>query len=136
MLDGFIARKFDAISKLGAQLDSIADFIMVAVLLIVLYPVVNPSAGILLWMVLIALIRFSSVLVAKRRFGKFAMLHTLGNKLTGLMLFLFPLFLIFIPKTWIMILVCIFASLSALEELAIQLTSTDLDLDKKSLFMK
>ncbi|MGB7593945.1 MAG: hypothetical protein WBL80_00090 [Erysipelotrichaceae bacterium] len=116
--------------------DPIADFLMIGVLLIVLYPVVSPSYFILLWMGLIALIRFISVLVAKYKYGKFAMLHTLGNKLTGLMLFLFPLFLIFIPRTWVMIIVCLLASLSAIEELAIQLTSTDLNLDKKSIFMK
>jgi len=119
MLDGFIARKFDAVSNHGARLDSIADFIMVAVLLVVLYPVVKPSAGILLWMILIALIRFTSTIVAKRKYGQAVILHTLGNKLTGLVLFLFPLFLIVVPKTVVMMLVCLVASFSAIEELAI-----------------
>jgi len=136
MLDGFIARKFHAASTLGARLDSIADFVMIAVLLIVLYPVINPSFAILLWIVLIGVLRFSSMIVAKRKYGKVAMLHTLANKLTGLALFLFPLFLSFIPKSFVMILICLLASLSAIEELAIHLTSTQLILDRKSIFTK
>ncbi len=136
MLDGFIARKFHAASTFGARLDSIADFVMTAVLLIILYPVINPSAAILLWIVLIGVLRFSAMIVAKRKYEKVAMLHTLANRLTGLALFLFPLFLGFIPKPLVMILICLLASLSAIEELAVQLTSTQLNLDKKSIFTK
>ena len=32
MLDGFVARKTDTVSKLGARLDTIADFVFVVVL--------------------------------------------------------------------------------------------------------
>ena len=136
MLDGFIARKFHAESNLGARLDSIADFVMIAVLLIVLFPVINPSVTILLWIVLIGVLRFSSMIVAKRKYGNVAILHTLANKLTGLALFLFPLFLSFIPKPLAMILICLLANLSAIEELAVHLTSAQLNLDKKSIFTK
>ena len=136
MLDGFIARKFHAASNLGARLDSIADFVMLVVLLIVLYPVINPSVAILLWMILIGVLRFSSMIVAKRKYGKVVMLHTLANKFTGFALFLFPLFLNVIPKSLVMILICLLASLSAIEELAVHLTSAQLNLDKKSIFTK
>jgi len=136
MLDGFIARKFHAASNLGARLDSIADFVMLVVLLIVLYPVINPPVVILLWIVLIGVLRFASMIVAKRKYGKVAMLHTLANKLTGLALFLFPLFLNVIPKSVVMTLICLLASLSAIEELAVHLTSAQLNLDQKSIFTK
>ena len=136
MLDGFIARKFHAASTFGARLDSIADFVMIAVLLIVLSPIINPSFAILLWIILIGVLRFASMIVAKRKYGKVAMLHTLANKLTGFALFLFPLFLSFIPKTLVMILICLLASLSAIEELAVHLTYAQLNLDRKSIFMK
>ena len=39
MLDGFVARKTDTVSKLGARLDTIADFVLVVVCLIKLLPI-------------------------------------------------------------------------------------------------
>ena len=48
MLDGYIARKTGTTSKLGEKLDSLADFIMITVLIIILYPIVNPTAQILI----------------------------------------------------------------------------------------
>ena len=136
MLDGFLARKLDAASSLGARLDSTADFVMIVVLLIILYPVINPPAAILIWIILIAVVRFFSMFTAKKRFNSFAMLHTLANKLTGFALFLFPLLLVVIPKRITMLLVCGMASLSAIEELWIQLTSKELNLDRKSIFIE
>jgi CDP-diacylglycerol---glycerol-3-phosphate 3-phosphatidyltransferase len=135
MLDGFIARKLDAMSDLGARLDSIADLVMIIVLLIVLYPMINPSGWILGWMILIGAVRFASMFVAKKKFKTFAFLHTFSNKLTGLALFLFPLFLLFIPKSCVLWSVCGLASLSAIEELGIQLSSQELNLDRKSIFI-
>ena len=41
MLDGFVARKTDSVSKLGARLDTMADFVFVVVCLIKLLPVLR-----------------------------------------------------------------------------------------------
>lgn len=136
ILDGTIARVTQTTSSLGARLDSSADFIMVVVLLFVLYPVVNPPGYILIWMVLIGVVRFISLFIAKVKFRQFVMLHTIANKATGLVLFVFPLFLLFMPKELVMIFVCILASLSATEELIIHLVSHELKINRSSILVQ
>ena len=57
MLDGFVARKTDTASKLGARLDTIADFVFVVVCLIKLLPVLRIPAWLYGWIGIIALIK-------------------------------------------------------------------------------
>ena len=57
MLDGFVARKTDTVSKLGAKLDTIADFVLVVVCLIKLLPVLSIPAWLYAWIGIIALIK-------------------------------------------------------------------------------
>jgi CDP-diacylglycerol--glycerol-3-phosphate 3-phosphatidyltransferase len=136
VLDGYIARKTNTESELGAKLDSIADFILFAVITI----------SIIIWMgnkiqyfipiiIGVAIIRIFSVIIAAIRYHTFAMLHTWGNKMNGFLLFITPLFLMMdrIEIAWI---VCGISLLSALEEMIIHITSNHLDLNRKSLFMK
>ena len=56
MLDGFVARKTDTVSKLGARLDTMADFVFVVVCLIKLLPVLRIPAWLYIWIGIIALI--------------------------------------------------------------------------------
>jgi len=136
IIDGFIARKTGTTSRLGAKLDSMADMIMVGVLLVVLYPIVSITTEILLWIISIAIIRIASMVVALKKYKTFAMLHTYGNKITGLVLFIFPILLPYIHTTVLMYIICAVASISAIEELIIQLTSSQLQLNKQSIFIK
>ena len=57
MLDGFVARKTDTVSKLGARLDTMADFVLVVVCLIKLLPVLRIPAWLYAWIGIIALIK-------------------------------------------------------------------------------
>lgn len=136
ILDGIITRKLAITSEFGARLDSIADFIMICLLIVLLYPRINPSKGIIIWVVCICLIRFVSASVALKKYKKTASLHTYGNKLTGIILFIFPLLGPVISSIAIMIFICIIASFSALEELIIQITSSQLHLDRHSIIRK
>lgn len=136
IMDGFIARKTATTSILGAKLDSMADMIMICVLLVVLYPIVNPAIEIIIWTVFIAIIRLASMVVALKKYKTFASIHTYGNKITGIVLFIFPILLPYIHTTVFMYIVCAVASISAIEELIIQLTSTQLQLNKQSIFGK
>jgi len=136
IIDGFIARKTGTTSRLGAKLDSMADMIMVGVLLVVLYPIVSITTEILLWIISIAIIRIASMVVALKKYKTFAMLHTYGNKITGLVLFIFPILLPYIHTTVLMYIICAVASISAIEELIIQLTSSQLQLNKQSIFQR
>ena len=61
IIDGFIARKTGTTSRLGEKLDSIADMVMIVVLLLVLYPIINPTTEIIIWIILITIDRKSVV---------------------------------------------------------------------------
>ena len=62
MLDGFVARKTDTVSKFGARLDTIADFVLVVVCLIKLLPVMSLPAWLYGWIGIIALIKVVNII--------------------------------------------------------------------------
>lgn len=136
MIDGFIARKTGTTSIIGEKLDSIADMIMIVVLLVILFPIINPSNKIIVWTVVIGIIRLTAMSAALIKYKTFASLHTYGNKITGLILFLLPIFISFIHTDVVMYIICSVASISAVEELIIQLTSSKLQANIPSLFSK
>lgn len=134
VLDGFIARKMGASSEFGAKLDSIADLFMFTALLVTLFRVVSPPPALILWIVVICLIRLASILVVYQKHKTFAILHTIGNKLTGLLVFLSPIALLFMQIQVVAFIICLVATLSAIEELLINLKSQTLDVNRKSIF--
>lgn len=136
MADGFIARKTGTTSSFGEKLDSIADFIIIFVLLFIIYPIVKPTAGIIIWIVSIAIVKLASTFIAMIRYKTFAMLHTYGNKITGMVLFLFPIMISFTHTKILMYIICAIASISAFEEFIIQLTSRELNVNRQSIFSK
>ncbi|MEY8001043.1 CDP-alcohol phosphatidyltransferase family protein [Clostridium sp. Mt-5] len=136
IMDGFIARKTKTMSSLGAKLDSIADMIMTGVLLFVFYSILNPTAEIIIWVISIGIIRLSSMIVAIKKYKTFASIHTYGNKITGIVLFIFPIMLSYIYIAMLMYIICIVATISAIEELIIQLTSSELQVNRQSIFVK
>lgn len=134
ILDGWVARKLQIESTLGARLDSIGDFVLVLVILVLFIPLFTLPFFIIIWIIAIAIVRILSVLVNFYKYHTFAMIHTYGNKITGFLLFLLPLSLIIgvvLPST---IILCLIATLTAVEELLIAITSKELYLDKKSIF--
>jgi CDP-diacylglycerol--glycerol-3-phosphate 3-phosphatidyltransferase len=131
MLDGYVARKLGTQSKFGEKLDSAADLIMVTVLIIILYPIINMPLTITYWIVGIVIIRILSMIIVFIKYKTFGILHTIGNKVTGLMLFLFP---IIIQSEVLIYLLCITASISAIEELFIHILSKEFNGNQKSIF--
>ncbi len=140
VFDGYIARKTDTTSKLGEKLDSVADLIMVVILTIVLYPIINsiinPTVQIIVWIVIIGIVRVVSMIVVFVKYKTFEILHTYGNKITGLVLFTFPLSLAFVQSDVLMYIICMVASIAAIEELFIHLLSNELQANKKSILSK
>lgn len=136
LLDGYIARKTKTVSKLGARLDSAADFIMIAVLFVKFVPVIWIPPVVCIWILMIAIIRFLSLLIVAVKFRTFAMLHTYSNKAAGLLLFFLPLLYGKMDIVILSAVICSIAGISALEEMVIHLTSARLDEDRKGLFIK
>lgn len=136
IMDGFIARKTGTSSKLGEKLDTMADMIMAGVLLVMFYPIINPKIEIVIWIILIGIIRLASMIIVFKKYKTFAMLHSYGNKITGIVLYIFPIVIPYIHTTVLMYISCVVASISAIEELIIQLTSSELQVNIKSIFSK
>ena len=134
LLDGFLARKLKATSVFGARLDSAADLIFAAVLLYLFFPLLTTLPALLIWTCAIALLRLCAALVAKKRFGRFAMLHTWGNKAAGFLLFFLP-FALLLRINYYFCFLFAATTLSALEELFLQLRAPSLDLNRRSIFI-
>ena len=135
IFDGYIARKTQT-SKLGEKLDSAADLIMLAVLFIILYRFLNLPVQIFAWIIIIVIIRGASIITVFIKYKTFAILHTFGNKVTGFILFLFPLMLKIFNSNTPMYVLCVIASISAIEEFLIHLLSDVLQVNRKSIFSK
>lgn len=136
LLDGFFARRFHVESSVGARLDSAADFLLCAVLFSAFLPYYHWPLWIILWIAGIGSIRILAGLVCLFRFRTIAFLHTYSNKTTGMLLYLFPFLLWLFNLNITSILLCSVASLSALEELLIQLSSPTINLNRVSLFSR
>ena len=134
ILDGFFARRWNVSSSFGAKLDSAADFLLCGVLLYRLLCSYRIPLWITLWIAGIALLRLAALLTCYARFRQFAFLHTFANKATGFLLLCLPYVLRFLGLTTTAILLCAVASVSALEELLIQLTHKRLDFNIQSIF--
>lgn len=115
--DGYIARKTCMVSERGALLDSIADLFFISVCLIRFIPILDIDMYILMWLVIIATIRILSFFTGLSKFGKPVMLHTFANKLTGALLFIFPLTVRAVEIRYSAPLICAVASFASVQEL-------------------
>ena len=116
MLDGFVARKTDTVSKLGARLDTIADFVLVVVCLIKLLPVLRIPAWLYIWIGIIALIKFVNIISGFIVQKRFVTVHSVMNKATGALLFLLPLTIPFLSLKYSAIVVCAVVTFAAIQE--------------------
>ena len=116
MIDGTIARKTNSTSKFGSQLDTIADLIFVMVSIIRLLPAIHIPGWLWIWGGMIAVIKISNIIWGYVSKKQFISLHTMMNKITGLLLFLFPLTLSFVELKYSSIAVCSIATFAAIQE--------------------
>ena len=116
MIDGTIARKTNSTSKFVSQLDTIADLIFVAASLFKLLPAIHIPGWLWIWGGVIAVIKISNIIWGYVSKKQFISLHTIMNKVTGLLLFLLPLTVSFVELKYIAIAVCSIATLSAIQE--------------------
>lgn len=137
VLDGYIARKMNVQSSLGAKLDSVADIFMYGVIIAVL--IIWEQWGLLSFipvLALICLIRCINIMIGYLKFRQLVMIHTLANKISGLLVFLVPILYVLIGNTNTIWPVAIFALLASIEETVIIIRMKKLELNKKSLFFK
>lgn len=135
--DGYIARKTNTASDLGARLDSVADFLLFALITTVLILWVGDGLTVFLpFLIIIVFIRFAGMAIAALKYRSFAILHTWANKLTGILVFAAPILYLAFNNVLVFWPIVFIAMLSALEEVIIHLTSNELNLDRKSLLVR
>ncbi len=134
MIDGFLARKMNSVTNLGAALDSTADFVFITVVISALITRIKLSEWMLIWLGFIIILKVLTLLTGFRKFHSLAFLHTNMNKITGGLLFCFPILYTYTGFFPIVFLLFISATFAASEELIINMTSAILNPDVKSFF--
>ena len=137
VLDGYIARKYKLESKLGAKLDSLGDYTFF--LMLVLYFFIwrlNLIEDNSIFIVLVIMVRLSSLVVCWIKNKKVYSLHTIANKVTGLLLYVGILIEILIERKDMIVFLLVISLISALEELMIMITIKEPDSNIKSILTR
>ena len=110
MIDGAVARKTGTASEFGSRLDTIADIVFAAVCLIKLLPVLDVPFWLYIWIAIIAFIKAVNIIAGYIRQKEFISVHSLINKVTGGLLFVFPMTLAFMDLRCSAAVVCTVAT--------------------------
>lgn len=116
MIDGWVARKTNTVSEFGAKLDTVADFVFVVVCLVKLLPIMDIPVWLYVWIGVIAFIKVINVVSGFVVQKRFVAVHSVMNKITGALLFVFPLTLSFVDLRYSAIVVCATATFAAVQE--------------------
>ena len=116
IMDGWIARKTNTASEFGARLDTFADFTFLTICAIKLLPIMEISVCFYTWVGVIAVIKLFNVIGGYLIHKRFIALHTFMNKLTGALLFIFPLTINILGIKIYTTIVCVLATFTAIQE--------------------
>lgn len=121
-LDGFIARKFEITSEFGAKFDTVSDLIFYAVIMFKFDLFGSLRERHLIPFLFVGVfIRFLCYVFVAMRDKELESRHTVFNKLTGFMVFLFPLVKIISERLldWHLTVGLIFGYVAIIDELSI-----------------
>ena len=116
MIDGTIARKLHTVSESGARLDTAADMVFSAVCFAKILPFIQLPVWVWIWTACITVRKVRNIIGGFISQKKLISVHSVLNKVTGFLLFLFPLTLDFIKPLYSAVAVCFLAMLAAIEE--------------------
>ena len=136
--DGYIARRWKVESATGAKLDSFGDLVFYAVVTVLFFTrTALMKDGVVLGLVLaVFILKLLNVIIIRAKFHQWGMLHTIGNKLSGLLVyFLLPVYVLF-PSTPVIpgMVVVIIALAASLEETFMLLRAKQYNPNLKSIF--
>ena len=116
ILDGWIARKTNTATKFGEKLDTLADIVFTAVVLIKLLPILELPLWIIVWVGVIALIKLVNIVIGFVRNHTLTAVHSVFNKVTGVLVFMLPFTLTIIDIRYTAPFVCLVATVAAIME--------------------
>ena len=122
MADGIIARKTDTVSEFGSSLDTVADFVFLAISLSKFLPILDLPIWLWIWIAIIALVKITSIIIGLMIQQRFIAFHSVLNKITGVCLFVLPLSLCAIDVKYTGSVICAIATVAALQELLTVIT--------------
>ena len=120
VFDGYFARKFNKETIIGAWLDSVADFVFF--ISFIVYSVWFESIIIVelkYYIIAIIVIKLLSAVTGLIKYRQPGLLHTIGNKMTGLIIYIGLCVFVLCRSTIIVEIGLYISILSALEELVI-----------------
>ena len=116
MIDGTIARKLGTEGEFGSKMDTIADIVFVAAAAYKILPVMEIPKDIWIWIGVISLIKIINIISGFVVAKQFVSVHTVANKITGLLVFLLPLTMAVVELRYSALGVCIVATFAAIQE--------------------
>ena len=116
IFDGFIARKTNTATTFGAKLDTFADIVFTAVVLIKILPILELPVWIIIWVGVITLIKLVNIVVGFVRRHTLTAVHSVINKVTGALLFMLPFTFPIFDIRYTAPLVCAVATVAAITE--------------------
>ena len=75
MLDGYIARKTNSVTRLGSLLDTIADTVFLIICFIKILPYLSLTLWVIIWIIIIALIKLSTIIKNYKGIKNFSVIH-------------------------------------------------------------
>ena len=116
MIDGTIARKLGTDGEFGEKLDTMADIVFVAAAAYKILPVMEISKGIWIWTGVIAVIKIINIISGFVVAKQFVSVHSVANKITGLLMFVLPLTMGVVELRYSALVVCVAATFAAIQE--------------------
>ena len=116
IFDGLIARKTNTSTQFGAKLDTLADIVFAAVILIKLLPILELPLWVIGWVGVITLIKLVNIVIGFVRRHTLTAVHSVSNKVTGALLFMLPFTIPIINIRYTAPIVCIVAIVAAITE--------------------
>ena len=116
IFDGLIARKTNTATKFGAKLDTLANIIFTAVVLIKFLPILELPVWMIIWVGVIALIKLVNIVIGFVRHHTLTAVHSVINNVAGVLVFILPFTIPIINIRYSAPLVCIVATVAAIME--------------------
>ena len=119
VMDGIVARHFNLEAKFGATLDTIADIVFTVIVMIRVLQTITVPIWLIIWIVGIAVIKCINIVSGFVIHKRFISEHTVMNKICGVLLFVIPLCIGWLPWQMGAILIaitCAIATFAAFQE--------------------
>ncbi len=116
MIDGTVARKTGTVSEFGSKLDTVADLVLVIICLLKLIPVLHIPTWLMIWIIVIVVIKGINLISGYIMQKHLIVLHTVMNKVTGILLFALPMTITFIDLKFSGAFVSVVATFAAIQE--------------------